>query len=498
MRNRHQNSLILAACSFVAVLCLILWAQFITSWQQSYTLYLVGFLAILILLISLLYLQLKVFQQQSVVHSPWLHPPILITAWIIVGIALPGLYSFIDPTILDSWAALANMDFGISLRGFMMIFLGCAMIWLGYMLGLQFFGVPKFAKHFGQTEIKLAPLMIVYLVVFVAQVVTIQTVGIAYGVNRANLGVFEPLMQALTYIEQMHMLVLAIAALQFFRKKWPFLPLLIVFTVQIAFAFISGFTKPMYWLALVILLAAIHSQISRKVMMQYILVLLVICIVIVPVSLGIRSISRHTNISNIGDAADLAVQAFDDSWGDSISTGSSQFVEKLVDRQTSLVHMPGLIMIKTPSIIPYQGFEQFLAIPAYVIPRALWNNKPYLSQGRWFNVHYLGAPRDTETSMAMTIFGEGYIFAGWPGAMFAALCYGFFLALLYRFTMSAGLTNIYLALVPTFIDIEGQFSLLVLTTIQLTLVMMLSYMLIATFLNLQRPLSRPIVQKELT
>lgn len=143
-------------------------------------------------------------------------------------------------------------------------------------------------------------------------------------------------------------------------------------------------------------------------------------------------------------------------------------------------------MQKTLSIIPFQGVERFLAIPAYVVPRALWRDKPLTTLGNWFGIVYLNQPEFSTSSAAITIFGESYMYVGWIGTILACLVLGVQLAAVYRFTAGAGLWAVYLALVPTFIDVEAQFTTMFVTLIQQTAFFLILYWALAWFSDPQR------------
>jgi hypothetical protein len=117
-------------------------------------------------------------------------------------------------------------------------------------------------------------------------------------------------------------------------------------------------------------------------------------------------------------------------------------------------------------------------IPIYIIPRFLWPDKPILSRGIWFSITYINMPATTNSSSAMTIFGEPYIYAG-PGATIAAmLAFGLLLAFLYHNTLNVGLMTVYISLIPTFIDVDSQFSTQFIGIIQAFFVYTLIYLIV--------------------
>ena len=98
--------------------------------------------------------------------------------------------------------------------------------------------------------------------------------------------------------------------------------------------------------------------------------------------------------------------------------------DKFFGRQAEVASAPGLVVMLTPAVVPYEGLERFLALPASLIPRAFWPDKPTLSRGVWFSSTFRGLEEDTTSYSAMTIFSEGYLFYGWTGTVLAMLIAG--------------------------------------------------------------------------
>jgi hypothetical protein len=138
-----------------------------------------------------------------------------------------------------------------------------------------------------------------------------------------------------------------------------------------------------------------------------------------------------------------------------------------------------------------------LAIPAYIIPRALWPDKPVLSRGNWFNIVYMNQPSFTTSSAAITVFGEGYLFSGWLGTVISSLILGAVVALVFRGFVSSGLLPVYLALMPTFIDVESQFTGMVVALAQRMVVFVLVYWLMVIVTRRQQTLRQAREQARL-
>lgn len=79
----------------------------------------------------------------------------------------------------------------------------------------------------------------------------------------------------------------------------------------------------------------------------------------------------------------------------------------------------------------------------------------------------------------MTIFSEGYLFYGWTGTVLAMLIVGAMLAVIRRRLDNPRLVPVYLALVPTILQIEPEFSSYLTTLVQRSVVFLLAFVLLA-------------------
>ena len=130
----------------------------------------------------------------------------------------------------------------------------------------------------------------------------------------------------------------------------------------------------------------------------------------------------------------------------------------------------GLVVALTPAVVPYEGLDQFLALPANLIPRAIWPDKPMLSRGVWFSSTFRGLEEDTTSWSAMTIFSEGYLFFGWTGTVLAMLIAGACARRRSSPLNTPRLALVYLALVPTILQIEPELSSYLTSLVQRSLV----------------------------
>ena len=83
-----------------------------------------------------------------------------------------------------------------------------------------------------------------------------------------------------------------------------------------------------------------------------------------------------------------------------------------------------------PDVQPYLMGETYERIPASLVPRALWPDKPVVSFGinEWFFRHEGG-------SSPLTVMGEGYLNYGWFGVVLAAIVIAIMLRLMDRFML---------------------------------------------------------------
>lgn len=132
--------------------------------------------------------------------------------------------------------------------------------------------------------------------------------------------------------------------------------------------------------------------------------------------------------------------------------------------RSSLLTMAGLIVDKTPAVVPYQHGANYPLLLKNLIPRFLWPEKPIVNvANQFFQVEYgLTAKEDLSgVSIACGFEAEGYMNFGWFGIIAVGLFVGFVFAY-YEFaffsTTSSSLaaTAVGLALLPGFLAIESQ------------------------------------------
>ena len=397
-----------------------------------------------------------------------LHPPIFLTAWSLFMICLPGLASFFDPDLLTELEAGVAISYGFATEGMLLLLAGLLVMWLGYLAGLRMTRPVEWLRRFSLSDISAGPLIALYGATVVVRAVRIAVAGFAFGVDRSQLGEFAAFDQWLGYLDDSRYLVIAIWALKVFRREWRPLPFIAIAMIELAYAFTSGFMKPLLWLIMIVLMLAVYAGVRLRQHVPLFVAGVLFALLIVPVAEGIRK--EYSGLGSAGfdahSGADIlasTVAGFQNSWGQGFGVGWDIFEKKMLGREAMVAHMPGIIVALTPNAFPYQGFVKlFTDLPASVIPRAIWHDKPELSRGVWFSHTYLNIPESIQTSSAPTIVGETYWYHGWSATLTAMVLLGLFLAVLYQNTVGVGLIPLYVSLLPN-LDIEGQFTVMVLT-----------------------------------
>ena len=415
-------------------------------------------------------------------YQVYLHPPVQISIWLLVSMLFPGMLGFYDPNI-----SFRFVDYSELVAGWVVILQGVFALWFGYILGMKFFDYRR-----NQSESVIRPdvnqfICIIFYILLVSLVfLRIMVTGIAYGSNSANWGWFIIFDSTISYLDNSRYIFLIIALLGAIKYKWPKSISITFILVEICLALISGFTKPILWLILT-LVATYHLSRFRISKRYFFLIGLagivatILGIGVVPIAEKIReNIGQYDNTSVTG-AAEGVLFAYSTSWGQGLDVGWNIFADKMLGRQVAVSQMMGVIVAKTPKYVPHEGFERFFAIPTYIIPRFIHPDKPILSRGVWFSVNYLDMPENTVSSSAMTIFGETYIFSGILGTIFGLLILGILLSFIFTRYMRYSGGIILLTLLPTYLNIEGQYSTMVVALLQGMLVHALIYWLAVQF-----------------
>jgi hypothetical protein len=413
----------------------------------------------------------------------YLHPPFMISLWSIMLLGVPGLISFYDSEILTAIDYRIGVSYSFAAWGMLLITISLISLWTGYALGLHIMRLSNVTAMFQSAEISRSALIAFYMITVLARILRISIIGIAFRADRGSWGGLINFGQWISYLESGSLLVLAMVSRMTFQHRWSPWWLVAIGTLELLFAFTSGTMKETLWLVLIIALIAGYSGVRLRRYSHHVVVLVLLGVIVVPITQELRLKVSEINTRSPLIVVEATWQAFQASWGQGVDVGWAIFVDKITGRQAEISQNLGAILRQTPSEAPYQGFDQFLAIPAYIVPRAIWQDKPILSRGVWFSITYLNHPDDTVTSSAMTIFGEAYIFAGWMGSLLALFSLGLLLALLFRKTMSLASFPLFLALLPNYLDIEGQFTGMIVELLQRTVVLVLVYWLLIRLSN---------------
>lgn len=174
-----------------------------------------------------------------------------------------------------------------------------------------------------------------------------------------------------------------------------------------------------------------------------------------------------------------------DYWRDSAPVVSKDdlltSIQPVVAR-TSLLPFSCLIQRMTPEVVPYQGLAPYRYLVLGLIPRFVWPEKPNFDEANRFVQVAYGLTREEDlakVSIAVGIFTEGYMAAGFVGVVFAGALLGAICTALERFLGARRedelRTAIGIALLPRFLVVESQMTQLVSGILQTVLVCWLVY-----------------------
>lgn len=397
-----------------------------------------------------------------------LEPPVWYSVWTIVSLVLFGFVPLLDQAYV---LPALGTDTSWLVRGLLLIVIGLVALWGGYRFGwLIGLSVPGSSASRGAHGRKMSeprpPLVILlYTLIMGSRLLRISTIGTAYFEDASGLGALGGFLQWWNYFDQASYLLIAIIAGQVFRRRWPQRALVALLGIELAFAFLSGFMKPVLRLTLIVLGAAYYSRQRIRTRPQILAPLLIALILIVPVTEQFRWLvgSGYVNNRSLSSVVAGAGEAMGQVWNNP-DQGIQVLRDKVIARQSRIAQGLGLIVRLTPNNIPFWGVEKLLMIPLYLIPRAIWAGKPNLSLGVYFNVLYFGAPTSATSSAAYTVFGDLYLHAGWPAVGIGMFILGIALSLLYRHLVVNPLRNgapawiaLYLGLFVFVADIEGSY-----------------------------------------
>ena len=430
---------------------------------------------------------LVIQQKKWTGYSLWFHPPFLLSVWLLVGVFLPSIILYLDPSIpihpvIDKLIYHPLYQY----QGALIVVAGMASLWGAYLWGLNVFQ-PTILKPLFNRNITLSQpvVAITYLISLVAQIIIINIIGIGFGSDRTNLGFLAGVIQPLTYIANLYYLAITVYTYQTLKANWPSQGLYLMLLIQVILAFSSGFMKPLVSLFTVVFLAAVYAQafsIKKAMLIGGLGTLLTI--VVIPISEHIRGQFGLFDNRSLLAVLSIVQAGFTETWGQGFTVGWDIFVEKLLARQTALAHIPALVASRVPHLVPHLGWLQLLILPTLLIPRILWPSKPTIGTGgTWFSIHFFDAPLNTTTSTSPTLFGEAYLYAGFPAVIVIGIFLGFLLAYCYQSLTTTPIGMfIFISISYTFLEWEGRFSGILLGLIQLLFVY-IAYLLIVIRLS---------------
>jgi len=399
----------------------------------------------------------------------WVHPPVLMGAFFLGLYGISGYATFFFPDLASNIEVMVGLHYGYTAWGLALVLVGFVALWAGYLVGLRVIRPLPFLRVPQIGEMPQRILWLVYLLTVALRLFEIAVVGAGFFREASQLGEFQGFSQWLGYVQSVALLVLAIVAIRVSRQN---LPLLIVVVItEFAFVFISGFGGQSIPLMIIILTALRCSGISLRPLVPLALIIGMIVVIAYPVTHGLRE--QEFDPRSVGSVVNAVDESVRSTWGEGAGTALEIVWAKLTGRQAEAIYAPGVIMRKTPSEIPYQGFGRFFMIPAYVVPRVIWEDKPILSNYVWFSINYYNHPPTSISSTPMTIFGDTYMYAGWVGTIFGLGMLGLFFALVFRNTAGTGLLPVYLVLTRKFLYFEGNYPTLIVEIFQQLLILLI-------------------------
>lgn len=131
--------------------------------------------------------------------------------------------------------------------------------------------------------------------------------------------------------------------------------------------------------------------------------------------------------------------------------------------RSSLLTMSGVVLEKTPDVIPFQNGTMYPLLLQNIVPRVFWPNKPTMNEAnRFFQVEY-GLTKEDDlsgVSIACGFEAEGYMNFGWFGViavgLFVGIVFKYYECTFFSPDCNLTLTAIGLSLLPGFLGIESQ------------------------------------------
>lgn len=223
------------------------------------------------------------------------------------------------------------------------------------------------------------------------------------------------------------LLALALHLDEMFDSRLYRIAAIIVFLTSMAIGLLSGMLEA--FLIPLAVMAVYRWLSSKRTRLLWILSGLLLFIILNPAKLDYRA-----DIGNLAETqSEVTVGDRLGSWQDAVSSKWSvaDNVEENLDSSRSRMAdlLPvAQVMEFVPDNVPYANGKPWMALPYSLIPRAIWPNKPDLTQ--MTNGEYaLAFNRLSDTQVKVTAFNlpqlaDGYWNFGWPGVVFVAILAG--------------------------------------------------------------------------
>jgi hypothetical protein len=389
--------------------------------------------------------------------------------------AAPGYYGVAHPSTIRSLLGRVEFDYKYVAWGLVLMLVGSTALCVGYGIGMSVFAPARWVIRLGQERIQFRAVLLAYAGILLIQLLQLAVTSVAYAADVTSVGP-SWFLAWIHYSVGVMPLVLALMVVGAIRQGWPRTPIALAWLIQCGLIFVSGFSKPMLNLILVFALASLLAGIRLRRLLIPGVLGLALAVLVVPIAEDIRVQLYEGQFDGSAGAAPFAVlTAFDQTWGQGSEVGWTVFSDKLIERQTVSAMSPGVMMSLTPSVIPFQGADKLLAIPTYLVPRALWPDKPIITTGRWLSSTYFGYDSTTVNSAAATLYGDLYIISGWWAAILGSVLLGMLLALVAKNTLGAGLGTVLVALVQVYVHVGSGYVSEVLAIVQQFVVLMVCY-----------------------
>jgi len=417
-------------------------------------------------------------QRPTGVLPSWTSPPALIAGWAFAWIYAPAIAPFFDSSLIGDFERAQGGE-AVLVTGLPLACVGLAVLSCSYHL------VSRVLRDNGpiaeriERYVPLRRVVAVYALGTCARALRLNTLGVAFGADLAGWGPLRSVDQLIGYAEDLRFLALALLVAHVVRRRAGYVWLVIPLIVELVWGVSSGFLTPV---VMAVLLCVATAAAFERLRARHI-VLMASAALVVSTFMPVIAAIRQDRLGAIGTADLIGVSEVLTTpakyWLAGVSAGDGVY-NKFFGRQTEVAAATGLVVTLTPSVVPYEGIDRFLTLPASLIPRVLWPDKPTLSRGVWFSSTFRGFKDDTTSYSAMTIFSEGYLFYGWTGAVLAMVILGAALAVVRCRLDNPRLVLVYLALVPTILQIEPEFSSYLTTLIQRSVVFLVVFVLLTT------------------